>query len=62
MKTASIGIRKWAGEMAIRWLGSVGGGDAKVTAWIRQDGDVALETNGDPVFGEEAKQWCRENF
>ncbi len=48
--------------MAIRWLGSIGTGDSKVVAWEREDGEVTLETNGEPVFGEDAKQWCRDNF
>ncbi len=61
MNTSSIGIIAWAGKMDIEEVLSVGEGDSKVVAWRRSDGEVALETNGDPVFGYEAEQFISEN-
>lgn len=57
MKTTSIGITKWAGNMDIEMVAAAGEGDNKVIAWRRDDGVVALETNGDPVFGDAADDW-----
>lgn len=50
MKSNSIGINKWAGEMTIAEIGRVGSGDDLLIAWQRSDGERAIETNGDPVF------------
>jgi len=60
--TNSIGIMKWANGMEISEIGRSGSGDNQVVAWRRVDGQVAIETNGDPVFGDEAEQWISENL
>lgn len=57
MKSTSIGINKWASEQSIEKVAEHGDGDNKVTCWRRKDGEVALETNGDPVFGSLAEIW-----
>jgi len=48
--------------MEISEIGRSGSGDNQVVAWRRFDGQVAIETNGDPVFGDEAEQWISENL
>lgn len=55
--TNSIGINKWANGMGISEIKRVGDGDNRIIAWRREDGEVALETNGDPIFGDEAESW-----
>ena len=62
MKTGSIGINAWLGESDFEVIGSRGEGDSRVTAYMRDDGSFALETNGDPVFGALAEDWIEENF
>lgn len=57
MSTTSIGITKWANGSEITEICRAGEGDNRVIAWRRPDGAVALETNGDPVFGDEAEAW-----
>ena len=56
----SIGIRRWVNGMGVEEIGSAGEGDRKVTAWRRSDGQIGLETNGDPVVGVEAEEWVGE--
>lgn len=56
----SIGINKWAGGKQISEILRDGNGDNQIIAWKRADGEVALETNGDPVFGVEAEQWVAD--
>ena len=55
MKTeiSSVGIRKFAGNLEIELVGSTGHGDSKLSLWRRDDGQEAIETNGDPVFAGE---------
>jgi len=50
MKTTSIGIRQWAGEMDIWEVWSIGEGDSRLIGWRRGDGEHAIETNADPVW------------
>lgn len=60
MSTTSIGITKWANGSKITEICRAGEGDNRVIAWRRTDGAVALETNGDPVFGDEAQAWIND--
>jgi len=58
----SIGINKWIGNQGAEVIGFTGSGDSKVIAYRRVDGEVALETNGDPVFGQQAEEWIAESL
>jgi hypothetical protein len=62
IETSSIGISKWIGNLHAEVIGSIGSGDSKVIAYRRADGEVALETNGDPVFGQQAEEWISDNL
>lgn len=59
-KTNSIGINSWIGEADAEVIISSGSGDSQITAWMRDDGSVAIETNGDPIFGDEAESCLAE--
>lgn len=50
-KSNSIGINKWAGQTSLIKIWEHGTGDARMVGWERWDGALAIETNGDPIFG-----------
>ena len=53
MKSQSIGINKWAGNLAIEMVGQSGQGDQRLIGWRREDGALAIEGNGDPWVQDE---------
>lgn len=51
--TTSIGINRWSHGQKLTRLWSRGAGDARLTGWQREDGQLAIETNGEPIFESE---------
>jgi len=51
--TNSIGIQRWAAHQGAEIVWENGIGDARIVGWRRDDGERAIETNGDPVFDGE---------